>query len=155
MQIHPALVEALINAREQEVRERALRAANQRAWRSANGDDPRERASDALVVRPARPADAAALPGLAQLDGSSRHADRLVALARDPAGETLLVAESNGSLVAALDLAADRVVAHPFRRSTAARELLELRARQLRPRPDRRRWRLPRAVRARVRAKPA
>jgi hypothetical protein len=153
MQIHPALVEALITARERDARERALRAANQRAWRSANGDDPRDRASDAIAVRPARPADAAALSGLAQLDGGSRHADRLAALARDPASQTLLVAESNGSLVAALDLAADRTVAHPFRRSTAARELLELRARQLRPQPARRR-RL-RAVRGRLRVRPA
>lgn len=153
MQIHPALLEALMTARQQELQERALRAANRRAWRSLNGDDPRDRADDAIAIRPARPGDSKALFRLAQLDGQSRLADHLAAAA-EASDQTLLVAEANGSLVAALDTSAGRTVADPFRRSPAARELLELRARQLRGDQVRRR-RLGRALRSRVRPRTA
>lgn len=131
MQIHPALLEAFISSREREARERALRAANRRAWRSLNGAEPRDRPEDAISIRPARPEDAKALFRLAQLDGQSRLGDRLAKAAVDAGAQRLLVAEANGSLVASLDTSTRRVVADPFRRSAAARELLELRAQQL------------------------
>ena len=46
----------------------------------------------------------------------------------------LLVAEADGEIVAALSLSDGRVIADPFRRTTAAVDLLRLRAGQL-PRP--------------------
>jgi hypothetical protein len=50
--------------------------------------------------------------------------------------EPLLVAESDGELVAALSLSSGEGIGDPFRRSGEALELLRLRARQLPRRPD-------------------
>jgi len=72
-----------------------------------------------IVIRRARPADGFALRRLAQL------ADRPV-----PAGDVLL-AESDGSLVAAVTADGGALVADPFVVTGDVVELLEVRARQL------------------------
>lgn len=72
-----------------------------------------------LRVRPAGPADTAALRRLAQLDS-----------ARPLRGDALL-AETGGRLVGAVELESGRAVADPFLPSANAVALLRLRARQL------------------------
>ena len=69
-----------------------------------------------VLIRAARGSDGPALEQLAALDS-----------ARVPAG-ALLVAESDGELVAALDSASGARIANPFRRSGDVMALLELRA---------------------------
>lgn len=91
-----------------------------------------DRQSEELAIRLARAEDASSLSRLGQLDVGTRYGLRLAALARCPEHGELLVAETDGALVAALDLRHDRVVADPFRPSRTARELLDLRAQQLR-----------------------
>ena len=78
--------------------------------------------ADAVAIREASVADAAALDALASLDSS-----------RTPRGR-VLVAEIDGELVAALPLDGDRAIADPFRRTAEAVALLEARAAQLRSR---------------------
>src|SRR3954453_9333617 len=68
-----------------------------------------------VTIRRAGPADAAALARLAALDE-----------ARPLAGE-VLVAEVDGTLWAAVELAGGRAIADPFRPTLAVRELLALR----------------------------
>lgn len=75
-----------------------------------------------ITVRVADDGDASALVRLAALD-SAPVPDR-----------PTLVAEIDGEPVAALPLNAGRAVADPFRRTSAAVEMLELRAAQLRGR---------------------
>jgi hypothetical protein len=72
-----------------------------------------------VVIRASRPNDVPALHALAALDG-------VVA----PLG-TVLVAEVNGSIVAALPLDGHRSFADPFRHTDDLVALLEARARQL------------------------
>ena len=72
-----------------------------------------------IILRPARDQDAVALLELAMLDD----ADQL-------AGD-VLVAEVDGRLWAAIELAGGRVVADPFRRTLQVVELLRARARML------------------------
>ena len=91
-----------------------------------------DRHSEELAIRLARADDASSLSRLGQLDVGTRYGLRLAALARSPEHGELLVAETDGALVAALDLRHDRFVADPFRSSRTARELLDLRAQQLR-----------------------
>lgn len=74
-----------------------------------------------IAIRLATDADRAALARLAALDS-----------ARVPTGATL-VADLDGEIVAARQLAGSRSIADPFRRTLHARELLELRANQLPP----------------------
>jgi hypothetical protein len=74
-----------------------------------------------ITVRMAVPADSSRLRTLAALDS-----------ARLPEGE-LIVAESGGHIVAALPLAGGAAIADPFHRTAALVQMLELRARQLRP----------------------
>jgi hypothetical protein len=93
---------------------------------------PSNQEPDELTIRPARPEDSSGLSRLGELDASTRYGLRLAALARSPEHGEILVAEANGALIAALDLRQDRIVADPFRRSGAARELLRVRSRQLR-----------------------
>ncbi|MEA2311963.1 MAG: hypothetical protein QOE28_1931 [Solirubrobacteraceae bacterium] len=78
-----------------------------------------------VLIRAARGSDGPALARLAALDSRAL-----------PAGE-LLVAESDGELVAALSAGGTRI-ADPFRRTADVIELLELRARGARPAA--RRW---------------
>ena len=73
-----------------------------------------------VLIRAARGSDGDALARLAALDS-----------ARVPAGE-LLVAETDGALVAALAPATGTTIADPFRHTAAVVELLELRGSLLR-----------------------
>jgi hypothetical protein len=75
-----------------------------------------------LVVRPARYEDYDALERLAALDS-----------ARPLAGGQVLVAESDGQLIAALSLHDGRSVADPFRPSADAVEILRVYAAGSRP----------------------
>ena len=84
----------------------------------------RERAGDALnaiTIRPAAGKDAAAIAILALLDGQ-----RLLAGSR-------LVAEADGRILAAAEIASGRTVADPFEPTAAVAQLVALRAQQLRP----------------------
>lgn len=77
-------------------------------------------AAERIVLREAREGDAGALERLQELD-----AHRL------PSGRSL-VAEADGRLVAAADLRTGEIVADPFVPSAGVRDLLSLRAAQLR-----------------------
>jgi hypothetical protein len=92
----------------------------------------RARALDALpspiALRLADQADAAALVRLAQLDSALAAAAELPARAR---GGDVLVAESQGRLVAALSLSDGLVVSDPFTRSEPVIALLHDRRRQI------------------------
>ena len=83
-----------------------------------------------LLIRSARAADAPALARLAALDSRPL-----------PAGE-LLVAESDGALVAVLSLDTGESAADPFRRSADAVALLQARAERTAVRGRARRRRL-------------
>jgi hypothetical protein len=74
-----------------------------------------------VTVRQARPEDARQLSELAALDSAAL-----------PQGD-LVVAETGGRIVAALPLDGGRAIADPFHRTAALVEVLELRARQMRP----------------------
>lgn len=74
------------------------------------------RTAPTVLIRAARGSDGEALERLAQLDS-----------ARVPAGE-LLVAESDGVIVAAHAPASGATIADPFRPTATVVELLELRA---------------------------
>jgi hypothetical protein len=80
-----------------------------------------------LTIRPASPADAAAVERLAQLDSSERPPGRL------------LLAEAAGEVIAAISLTSGAVVADPFKRTAEPVRLLSVRREQLveveRPRP--------------------
>jgi hypothetical protein len=90
-------------------------------------------AAEAVTIRMAVPADAAALRRLAELDS-----------ARAPDPVPMLLAEVDGELRAALPLDGERAIADPFRRTAELVAILAERARQLAPPPARwaaRRWR--------------
>jgi hypothetical protein len=84
-----------------------------------------------LVIRRARPDDAAALARVAELDD-----------ARVPAGP-LLVGEVGGRIWVAVSLVSREDIADPYQRSGEIAGLVRERARQLRgdPRPSARGWR--------------
>ena len=90
---------------------------------------------DHLTIRPATPADDAALEQIAQFDS-----------ARRPRGH-LLVGEVAGEVIAAVSLASGHVVANPFKHTAEAVRMLSLRREQLAqaPLPEPRRG--PRLVR--------
>jgi hypothetical protein len=75
-----------------------------------------------ITIRPAAAKDAHAIARLALLDGG-----------RLPAGQQVL-AEADGRLLAATDIATGRTVADPFVPSAGVATLLRLRAEQVRPR---------------------
>jgi len=77
-------------------------------------------AINTVTVRLARPSDARQLALLAALDSAAA-----------PEGD-LVVAESDGRIVAAMPLAGGMAIADPFVRTAALVELIGLRARQLR-----------------------
>jgi hypothetical protein len=79
-----------------------------------------------ITIRMARPADERALTNLSELDSSRR-----------PEG-SVLVAEVNGSLWAAVSLDDRRAVADPFRPSAEVLTLLHERAHQMRSHAPRR-----------------
>jgi hypothetical protein len=74
----------------------------------------------AMTIREARPDDTAALNDLAALDSAA------------PITHRALVAEADGTPIAALDLDEGRAIADPMRPSAPAVDLLRLRAAQLR-----------------------
>jgi hypothetical protein len=76
--------------------------------------------ANAITIRPATEADDDALRHLAVLD------------TRRPLAGSVLVAEEDGAVTAALSLDERRSVANPFEPSAAALELLHARARALR-----------------------
>jgi hypothetical protein len=75
--------------------------------------------NQAITIRPAAAADAAAVKRLAQLDS-----------APPPTGEVLL-AECGGEAVAAIELDSGSVIADPFRRTAEITPMLALRRRDL------------------------
>ena len=75
-----------------------------------------------LTIRPARPEDAPVVAELAVLDASRA------------LNGAVLLAEADGVAVAAIELVGGRLVADPFRATTAAQTLLRARAAELRPR---------------------
>ena len=77
-------------------------------------------AAGTVLIRPAQGTDRAALRRLAGLDS-----------ARVPAGE-LIIAETDGALVAAHDPATGTTIADPFRHTAEVVELLHLRGSLLR-----------------------
>jgi hypothetical protein len=95
------------------------------AWRrcpkraGADGDDDEQMRPPACTLRYAHARDREAIVRLAQLVSQ-----------REPSG-TLLVAESEGRVVAALLLEAGDVIADPFARTAELVEILRLRAAQL------------------------
>lgn len=91
-----------------------------------SGRAPEHACVDPITLRPARDKDAVALLELTMLDD----ADQL-------SGE-VLVAEVDGRLWAAIELASGRVVADPFRRTLQLVELLRTRARTLTEPPQER-----------------
>jgi hypothetical protein len=100
-----------------EDRERALREKARTAWwRRQRGK---------LELRAAADADMPALVRLARLDSS-----------RPPVG-TILVAEEDGEIVAALAAEDGAIIANPFRATAPIVAMLRLRAEQLNPRTRR------------------
>jgi hypothetical protein len=129
--MHPALAAA----RGIELLATADHARAARAARAAAAPDrpaPAEAPAEAAVaIRLARPADARALALLAELDGQEERADRLAHLADSPWEGSVLVAEADGAIAAALAIDDAVVVADPFRRTATLVDLLRLRAEQL------------------------
>jgi hypothetical protein len=122
--MHPLLAASLVSNFSNE---RVAAAKTRRAAKAAKApiaDD----APEEVVIRRASAADAPALARLAALD-SAHHAGRV--LAASAAEHTVLVAEVDGELEAALAVEDGVSVANPFRPSAAHRQLLALRARQL------------------------
>jgi hypothetical protein len=76
----------------------------------------------AITIRPAAVKDAAAIERLAVLDGH-----------RLPAGQQL-VAEADGTILAAAEVTSGTTVADPFRATAGVARLVAMRADQLRPR---------------------
>ena len=114
---------------------RALAAERERALREKARDAWQRRQRGVLKIRAASDADTPALLRLARLDSS-----------RPPAG-TIIVAEDDGEIVAALAVEDGTSIADPFRPTATIVEMLRARAQQLNtPRPRSRRSR--RRVRA-------
>ena len=119
--MHPFFSESMIRAHERELDRYGRTAHTLRgARRKAAGQEP------SVTIRLARPQDGEALVLLAQLEGRSR-----------PEG-TYVLAEIEGSVVAALPLAGVAPLGDPFRRTAHLVPLLELRAKQLTSAPRRR-----------------
>jgi hypothetical protein len=108
-------------------RERALREKARDAWQ--------RRQRGELKLRAASDADMPALFQLARLDSSR------------PLAGSVIVAEDNGEIVAAMAVDDGTTIANPFRATAAIVAMLRLRAEQLNPRPRR-----TRASRRRLRA---
>jgi hypothetical protein len=119
--MHPFFAESMIRAHERELDRYGRTAHTLRgARRKAAGQEP------SVTIRLARPQDEEALVRLAQLEGRSQ-----------PEG-TYVLAEIDGSVVAALPLAGGAPLGDPFRRTAHLVPLLELRAKQLTSAPRRR-----------------
>ena len=88
--------------------------------KSKSSTSSRSGGYNSVVVRHARPQDAAAIHRLAILDSQS------------PRDGAHLVAEADGEVIAALAIASGAVVADPFRWTADVVELMKVRAEQLR-----------------------
>jgi hypothetical protein len=93
-------------------RERALRGKARTAWQ--------RRRHRALQIRAATEADAPALVRLARLDSS-----------RPPSG-TIILAEDDGNVVAAMSVEDGATIANPFHATASIVAMLRIRAKQLR-----------------------
>ena len=102
-----------------------MQVQNQLAKEEATADDP------TVVIRAARPEDGPALRRLAQVDSANR---------LHPG--SVLVAEVDGELLAALSIDSGHSVANPFRHTSELVEMLVERASQLRGEQARRDGRL-------------
>ena len=169
--MHPVPALGLANSfeRDRRSRQRAVRArslshapsgsTSHRARFRLSPEEPDVRSRPAkaggerLTVRRAQESDASAVLRLAQLDGSSPESADLAEQVRAGGPASVLVAEADGEMVAALDLESGRPVADAFRPTSAATELLRVRARQLRGGDARPRGPLGDAVRARLHPK--
>ncbi len=112
--LNAALVDAVLNDR---LRQAARETAIARARRAAPSEPT---PFDNVTVRRAQPRDAAAIRRLADLEG------------RSAPEEPLLVAEVDGTVLAARSLEARQTVADPFRPTGQLVELLDLRSLHLR-----------------------
>ena len=128
----PMLTKLMTEARTDDFRRAAARSAVRREARAALRPDagpPPARAAEAadlaITIRPALPRDHAALARLAEFDSTPMP------------GGTVLIAEANGQLRAALSLCDGASVADPFHPTAATLQLLRARAAQLctEPRP--------------------
>ena len=117
---------------------RALAAERERALSEKARDAWQRRQRGDLHVRDASDADQPALLQLARLDSSR------------PLAGSVIVAEDNGEIVAAMAVADGTTIANPFRATAAIVAMLRLRAEQLNP-PSRRK----RISRRRLRTNPS
>jgi hypothetical protein len=123
--MHPLLAASLVNSFSTE---RVAAAKTRRAAKAAATTPGAGDAADEVVIRRASAADVPALVRLAALD-SDHYAGRRLAASADE--HSVLVAEVDGELEAALAVDDGLSVADPFRPSAPHRQLLALRARQL------------------------
>jgi hypothetical protein len=112
-------------------RDRVETAARARRAGSVTRAERSRATSGRVVIRFARPDDAAKLESLGRLDADRRTGERLARLAESPTDGGVLVAEVEGDLIAALVSKDGDVVADPFRPSAGIVELLRTRADQL------------------------
>jgi hypothetical protein len=139
--MHPALaaergldlLATAASARTARAAQYAADAASPRSLRR-HGATPSRSADPAdgpVAIRVARPADARPLARLAALDDHEADAGRLAHLAAAPWDGSVLVAEAEGDIAAALVVEDGTVVADPFRLTDGLVALLRLRAAQL------------------------
>jgi hypothetical protein len=125
MQIHPLFLEVLTRERELDVERRRRSALARRRRRTDH--------TDSVSIRLAQPSDSAAVGRVAGLDAGTAEGVRVAAVVDSGERPGVLLAEIDGSPIAALDLSggAGRAYGDPFRRSAAAITQLRARARQL------------------------
>jgi hypothetical protein len=122
--MHPLLAAGFANSVAAERADAARRRAVRRGADTSGQTAPQDPAQ--VVIRRATAADAPALVRLGALDGDRRAGERLAHVA-----DTVLVAEVDGTLEAALAVDGGLAIADPFRPSALHAQLLAVRARQL------------------------
>jgi hypothetical protein len=135
--MYTAFTEAIATDREHELEVTAMQHSDQRSFAVERNGFVAEPAvspgfaapasARTLAIRLSRQADARQLAGLGRLDGDGALSSKLSA----HADGGVLLAETDGEIVAAVALGDDRVAADPFRPSAGAADVLRLRARQL------------------------
>jgi hypothetical protein len=143
MMIHPLLAASVANtlfndrtAAANATRTRRVRRKSHEGRPAVASDDTpgTDMAAGEVVIRRATEADRPALVRLGTLDSDRRAGEMLAQASSD---ETVLVAEIDGSIEAALALDDGLAVADPFRPSALHAQMLALRARQLGAAPHR------------------
>jgi hypothetical protein len=126
MQIHPAVLEVLTQERERDL---ARRRRSARARRESRFTATRAKPAS---IRLAQPSDSGAVGRLASLDAGTAEGMRIATTVESGERPGVLLAETAGALVAALDLGdgGARAYGDPFRRSEEAVRQLRARARQ-------------------------